>query len=369
MFRFLFLVVWPLVHLYLAWRAASIPFVRARASRRAVFAGVIALGFLPFLTRRFGASAPHGLVVGVEAVASTWIGISSLVFATFLVVEIATLFGFAFRDRAPRWRGWALVVAVALAGVGFAQGLRAPVVERHEVRLAGLPAALDGTRAVVLSDTHLGVLLGPDWLAGRVDQILAERPDLILLTGDIVEGRVHPALDEALSRQLSRLRAPLGTWGVPGNHEAHAGGAPAVRFLEAAGVRLLRDAWREAAPGLVLAGTDDERFHRDGPSPEARLADALAGRPGGAATVLLSHRPRRAEQAAAAGVGLMLAGHTHAGQIWPFSLLAAVEHPLFAGRYDVDGMTVLVSRGAGTWGPRMRLWRRADILSVVLRAP
>lgn len=369
MFRFLFLVVWPLAHLYLAWRTATIPFVRARLSRRAVFAGVIALGFLPFLTRRFGASAPHGLLVGVEAVASTWIGIASLVLAAFLVVEVATLGGFAFRARVPRWRGWALVFALALAATGFVQGLRAPEIERHEVRLAGLPVALDGTRAVVLSDTHLGVLLGADWLAARVDQILDQRPDLILLTGDIVEGRVYPALDEALSRQFSRLRAPLGTWGVLGNHEAHAGDVSAIRFPEAAGVRLLRDAWREAAPGLVLAGTDDERVHRQGASPEARLADALAGRPGGVATVLLSHRPKRAEQAAAAGVGLLLAGHTHAGQIWPFSLLAAVEHPLFAGRYEVEGMTVLVSRGAGTWGPRMRLWRRADILSVVLRVP
>ena len=73
--------------------------------------------------------------------------------------------------------------------------------------------------------------------------------------------------------------------------------------------------------------------------------------------------------AAQAGVGLMLSGHTHGGQIWPFGSLVRTVYPLIAGRYDIDGMTVIVSRGIGTWGPRMRLWRRGEILKLVLRAP
>ena len=94
---------------------------------------------------------------------------------------------------------------------------------------------------------------------------------------------------------------------------------------------------------------------------------ALGGRPHGA-TILLSHTPWQAEAAAKAGAGLMLAAHTHGGQIWPFNYVSATRYPLQAGWYVVDGMPVIVSRGTGTWGPRMRLWRPSEILRVTLRA-
>jgi predicted MPP superfamily phosphohydrolase len=85
--------------------------------------------------------------------------------------------------------------------------------------------------------------------------------------------------------------------------------------------------------------------------------------------VLLSHTPWQADRAARAGAELMLSGHTHGGQIWPFGYLVQTAYPLLAGRYDVDGMPMIVSRGTGTWGPRMRLWHRSEILRVTLHAP
>ena len=97
------------------------------------------------------------------------------------------------------------------------------------------------------------------------------------------------------------------------------------------------------------------------------MTKALAGRPPGA-TVLLSHTPWQAEEAAKAGVDLMLSGHTHGGQIWPFGYVVKRYYPLIGGRYEVAGVTVIVCRGTGTWGPRMRLWRRGEILRVTLHA-
>ncbi|MCJ7596519.1 MAG: metallophosphoesterase, partial [Desulfobacterales bacterium] len=96
------------------------------------------------------------------------------------------------------------------------------------------------------------------------------------------------------------------------------------------------------------------------------ISQALVGRPPGA-TILLSHTPWQAERIAKAGVGLMLSGHTHGGQIWPFDYLVRSRYPLLEGRYEVNGMTVIVCRGTGTWGPRMRLWRPSEILSVTFR--
>ena len=136
--------------------------------------------------------------------------------------------------------------------------------------------------------------------------------------------------------------------------------------MEEIGFQLLRNRWAEVRPGLVLAGVDDlTSWHRAGKGGDP-VSQALEGRPPGA-TIFLSHTPWETEKAASAGVGLMLAAHTHGGQIWPFSYLVRRRYPLLEGRHEVDGMPVIVCRGTGTWGPRMRLWRPGEILRVTLR--
>ena len=140
-----------------------------------------------------------------------------------------------------------------------------------------------------------------------------------------------------------------------------------MALLEAAGFTVLRDRAAEVAPGLVVAGVDDLGARRQFGGNEWAMEQALADRPPGA-VVLLSHSPVQADTAAALGVGLMLSGHTHNGQIWPFNYLVRLSNRLVGGRYDVGGMTILVGRGTGTWGPRMRLWRPSEILRITLRA-
>jgi predicted MPP superfamily phosphohydrolase len=114
-----------------------------------------------------------------------------------------------------------------------------------------------------------------------------------------------------------------------------------------------------------LAGVDDltarRQFKLDG-DPVGRAL----GRPPGVATIYLCHSPLQAERAAALGAGLMLSGHTHAGQLWPFGYLVRLAYPRVEGRYDVDGMTLLVCRGTGTWGPPMRLFRPSEIVRITL---
>jgi predicted MPP superfamily phosphohydrolase len=216
-----------------------------------------------------------------------------------------------------------------------------------------------------VSDAHLGGGRGDRWLEKRVAEIRSLRPDLVVLLGDMFEG------DGGAPRDLPALRdlaAPLGKWFVDGNHEAHGGGGTGAAALARAGFRRLAGGWAVPAPGLVLAGVRDPGHGERREAGGDPLGAALANRPAGA-TVLLSHAPRQAERAARAGVQLMLSGHTHGGQIWPFGYIVRMVHPLLAGRYAVDGMPVIVSRGAGTWGPPMRLWRRNEILKVTLRSP
>jgi predicted MPP superfamily phosphohydrolase len=163
---------------------------------------------------------------------------------------------------------------------------------------------------------------------------------------------------------LHRLSAPLGVWAVLGNHEFH-GRSEKDRSSLYDGIKLLNNIWAEIKPGLILAGVEDLTTHYRSGRGGDPVSEALTGRPPGA-TVFLSHTPWEAGKAASAGVGLMLSAHTHGGQIWPFGYLVQRIYPLLGGRYEIDGMTVIVCRGTGTWGPRMRLWHPGEILCVTL---
>jgi hypothetical protein len=358
------LFAWTILLLYVFWRSASVPAIARRVARPLLAAFAAALWLTFAFGRQFrdsgGGAAALLELVGMHALAAAFILAVPL-----LAVDLATGFGLFMRRRAGSLRGWALVAGLAMTGVAFVQGTRPPEVIIHEVRLPGLPAALDGTSIAALSDFHLGALLDGEWLAARVAQVDALRPDVVVLLGDLLEG--HGAPLRSLAAGLRGFRAPLGVFAVTGNHEYHGGRDDAVRALEEAGVQVLRDRWVELRPGLVLAGVDDLTARRRRGEAGDFAGAALAGRPTGAA-VLLSHSPLELERAAAAGAGLVLSGHTHGGQIWPFGYLVRRSYPQLAGRYQVGGATVIVSRGAGTWGPRMRFWRRGDVLRVILRA-
>lgn len=135
---------------------------------------------------------------------------------------------------------------------------------------------------------------------------------------------------------------------MTGNHEYY-GGPQTSKALEEGGVKLLRNTWAEVRPGLVLAGVEEHTFSRKPEDSAGLISKALEGQAPGA-TILLSHKPWGAEEAAEAGVEMMLSGHTHNGQIWPFNYLVERFFPLMAGRYQVNNLTVLVCRGTGTWG-------------------
>ncbi|MBN2432066.1 MAG: metallophosphoesterase [Acidobacteria bacterium] len=366
MFGTILTTITTLMHAYVFWRATTVPvLVRHVARRTMVITGIVS--WLLFLgARYFERSAEGGLATALELFAMNWLASLFLIFVAVLAVDIVTAYGWLLRRHAPALRGWGLLAGVLLAGLAMVQGLRPPVVETYEVTLAGLPAEHDGLVVVGASDFHLGNLIGPDWLTARVDQILAEKPDLIVLLGDLFEGHSPP--DDRLLASFQRLKAPLGVWAVQGNHDAHYRGHESADMLAAAGIEVLHNRWTEVAGGLVLAGVEDLNRHRRAAQENDPVADSLAGRPPGA-VILLSHSPWKVEQAATDGVGLMLCGHTHGGQIWPFGYLVKLQNPYLSGRYKVAGMLLIVCRGTGTWGPRMRLWPPGEILRIVLRAP
>lgn len=365
MFGRILIFIITLMHVYVFWRAASVPLIDRHVPRRFLIGSGIVLWTVFFLGRVFGHGSTGPLTSVIEFFGMNWMAVLFLLCISLLSLDLATGFGFLFQRQVASVRGWALVVGGVLSVIAVFQGMRTPVIQSYEVSLSGLPDEMEGKILVAMSDLHIGSLLGKHWLAARVAQVEAQQPDLVVLLGDIFEGHGQPS-DELIS-VLGRLSAPLGVWAVAGNHEFHGNRNGNITSIKQAGIRLLRNRWAEVRPGFVLAGVEDlTSYRRIGLNGNPTM-QALSGRPSGT-TVLLSHTPWQTEMAANSGVKLMLSGHTHGGQIWPFSYLVRLRYPLVGGRYVTDGMTIIVCRGTGTWGPRMRLWSPGEILRVTLRS-
>jgi predicted MPP superfamily phosphohydrolase len=359
------LAIWAGMHLYVFWRASSVPWIQDHCSRPSL--AWIALGlWLSYpLARLVGVLRPPVIAGPFEFLASAWVGTLFLIFAALLALDVATLGGFFLPQTTPLIRGWFILGGLGLALIALIQGARPAKITEHEITLPSLPKALDGTILIVISDLHLGALTARQWTSALVNEVNAQRADLVLVAGDVIDSReevVRPLLDD-----MRHLKARLGVWAVTGNHDYYASEAMSVRLMEAAGMKVLRDRAEQVAPGLWVAGVDDLTARPDRSQGSTIMRSVLAAaRPG--AVILVCHTPELMALASECGAGLMLSGHTHNGQIWPFNFLVRLKYPFITGRHSFGPMTLLIGNGTGTWGPRMRLWTPGQILRVTLRS-
>jgi hypothetical protein len=265
--------------------------------------------------------------------------------------------------------GIASLVAFSAAGFGVVEALRRVRLVTVEVPLARLPRALDGFAIVQLSDIHVGPTIGRDFIAGLVSRVNALHPDLVAITGDLVDGTVE-GLANAVA-PLGALESKHGTFFVTGNHEYYSGAAEWCAHLRTLGVHVLRNERvriGDGANSFELVGVDDWHSRGMAPGHGADLAGALAGYDRAKESVLLAHQPKQAIQAAELGVGLQLSGHTHGGQLWPFTYLVRLQQPFIAGLDRLKDLTIYTSRGTGYWGPPMRVGAPPEITKIILRA-
>ncbi|MCF0075942.1 metallophosphoesterase [Streptomyces lomondensis] len=257
--------------------------------------------------------------------------------------------------------GAAAAAAVGTVGYGTYGVLRGPKVKRVAVPLAKLPRAAHGYRIAVVSDIHLGPVLGRGFAQTVVDTINATQPDLIAVVGDLVDGSVKDLGPAAAP--LAQLRARHGSYFVTGNHEYFSGAEQWVEEVRRLGLTPLENARREM-PYFDLAGVNDVAGEDEGQGPD--YARALGDRDTARACVLLAHQPVQIHDAVEHGVDLQLSGHTHGGQLWPGNLLAAAANPTVAGLERYGDTQLYVSRGAGAWGPPTRVGAPSDITLIEL---
>ncbi|MFD8318778.1 metallophosphoesterase [Kitasatospora purpeofusca] len=251
--------------------------------------------------------------------------------------------------------------AAAVVGNGMYGVLRGPRLKQVTVPLAKLPAGADGYRIAVVSDIHLGPILGRAHTQRIVDTINAAKPDLITIVGDLVDGTVPELGRDA--EPLAQLRARDGAYFVTGNHEYFSGAAPWVDFVRELGVHPLQNA-RVELGGFDLAGVNDIAGEREGDGPD--FGRALGDRDPARTAVLLSHQPVTIHDAVRHGVDLQLSGHTHGGQLWPGNFVAELANPTVAGLERYGDTQLYVTRGAGAWGPPVRVGAPSDITIVTL---
>ena len=267
------------------------------------------------------------------------------------------------------WAGAVAGLAFAVAGVGIRNVLNGPVLERIELRLPNWPAPLDGFRIVQISDLHIGPILHRRFAAAVVAHCNALQPDLVAITGDLVDGQVAQIGDEIAP--LTALRAVHGVYFVTGNHDYYSGVDAWVAEIERLGIRALRNQRVTIGRGedvFDLAGVEDHHAHLVSATHREDLAAALADPQPARPVVLLAHDPLTFKRSAATGIALQLSGHTHGGQIWPFRYLVRLSTPYVAGHYRHDGAQLYVSRGTGFWGPAMRLFAPGEITEITIRA-
>jgi predicted MPP superfamily phosphohydrolase len=351
--------------------------------RGAATVAIILLGLaipLSFMLSRVLAQAFRPL----SWVVFTWMGTLLLLFLTLVSLDLVRAVYLAghriFSDPLTDERraflgqlfgGAAALTAASLGGIALRLGLRPPSIRQVEVPLRRLPRAHDGTTIVQLTDLHIGPTIDGAWLAEVVRRTNALEPDIVAITGDLVDGSVADM--GAAVGELGKLRAKRGVYFVTGNHEYYSGADAWIAELERLGVRVLRNErvpihGVHGEPGLDLAGVDDYHAHGMAPGHGPNLPQALSGRDPERALVLLAHQPKQVHEAAKLGVCLQLSGHTHGGQIWPWSYAVLLQQPYVAGLEREGDTFIYVSSGTGYWGPPMRLGAIAEITHITLRS-
>ncbi len=370
---------------YFIWARLVRDMGLSTGAHRAFTGLVIALFVSIPLTFWLGRQLPLEIMRPIMLIAYGWMGLMFLIIVILGAGEFVRL-GLSLWQRlagdgapvdAERRLTLARILGASILGLSGGlgalaayQGLTKLLVKEVRAPLARLPGPLHGFTIAQLTDVHIGPTIQREFIEVVVARTNALEPDLIAITGDLVDGSVEQLRKHVAP--LAKLRAKHGVYFVTGNHEYYSGVGAWCREIERLGIRVLRNERVSIGDDEVsfdLAGIDDynAKGFGDGHGPD--LPRALEGRDPERELVLLAHQPRAAFEAEKLGVGLLLSGHTHGGQIWPWNFLVRLQQPFVSGLDHLGKMLVYVSNGTGYWGPPMRLGAPAEITRIVLESP
>jgi predicted MPP superfamily phosphohydrolase len=297
-----------------------------------------------------------------------WMGSVFLLSFWFLVSSLlrrlAKLAGMPAAFEPSPWIQATALAVFAMILWGLFNALRGPREVRFPIDRSGRYRQGKRARIVQISDVHLGLTLGVDFLSRLVERINRLEPDLVFITGDLVDPE-FPS-DAAAAAALARIKASQGVFSVSGNHEFYTGLPRFKAMMAAAGIPVLENESRVTASGMQVAGIHDQSANR---FPQLRVAcdlpKALRDIRDDMPSFLLAHQPKELEPAAAARVDVVFCGHTHAGQIFPFRAVVRIAFKYLGGKYALGSDTdLVVNTGTGFWGPPLRVGTDSQIVVV-----
>ena len=303
-----------------------------------------------------------------------WMGLLFLFFSVSAVMDICRLFVhavgmllekdlslFSLQPGTSFAIALAFSILVSVYGYFEAEQVR---IEQVTIRTPNISAEVGRVRIVQISDVHLGLIVREQRLKRMIQKVREAGPDLLVSTGDLVDGQIDNL--DGLSEILAGIRPRYGKFAVMGNHEYYAGIDQALDFTRKAGFTMLRNEGVTAGCGINIAGADDPAGRRFGLKDKVSEKELLQGLPHEPFTLLLKHRPV-VDPGSIGLFDLQLSGHVHKGQIFPFNLITWLFYPVRVGHLVFEnGSYLYVSRGSGTWGPPIRFLAPPEVTVIEL---
>jgi len=321
----------------------------------------IFLGTAYILGRAMESTAPQ-VALPLLHIGSWWLGVMAYLFLGCFLLDLLFLLNLwvpILPAEGFHWMGaYFVVLSVVILTAMVVGHLN---VLYPKVRHLSTPSPA-GLRIVVASDLHLCGLVSVRRIRHIVATIQSLKPDLILLPGDTVDEDIaHSPRSEPFRKELQQLKAPWGVMAVTGNHEWICGVESTSSWMESCGIRVLRDECLDLGP-IVIAGRNDAASVRVNLAKQISLPQILSGTDSKKPVILMDHQPTRIQEAVEAHVDLLLCGHTHHGQFWPFQWITQHLFMISHGHRRIGTTDVYVSCGAGAWGPQVRTSSRSEIL-------
>ncbi|AKL95929.1 metallophosphoesterase [Clostridium aceticum] len=340
-----------------------------------VLIGLVAFSF--FIARIGDRWLPSWLNHFFEVVGAYWLGIMTYLTMILLIVEFVGLLNrrLHFIPTAlisqPKFTVVIGMAVISLVFIIVSYGwwsARSPVVVPYEVQLNKELGEFQELNIVMISDMHLGRLVNRKQLERIAQEIKKLKADLILIPGDIIDDRVDAFVDQNMMEVFHELAPPLGIYASMGNHEYIGGQVEkAEKYFQEAGIQVLRDEYIEVADSFYLVGREDKSYERFQGKPRKTLKEILVDVDKNLPIIMLDHQPVGVDEAEKEGIDIQVSGHTHRGQLFPFRIFTRKIFEVDWGYEKIGNLHVIVTSGAGTWGPPMRVGHRSEIVHIRLQ--
>lgn len=367
---FVLIILWSL-HVYIGYQLLH----TSAISSSIMFIGTSILSFSALLIPFSIAIRFMGFKPSFSDILS-WIGMidlalfSSLLVLTFLRHMGLLAYGLYYpisNDLSLKTSTLVLILTIVTTLIGFIEARRTARVKKVTIPIDKLADELAGIKIVQLTDIHVGPTIKHNYLKSIVDKVNSLGADIIVITGDLVDGTVAQLSQHV--EVLSKLNSKHGTFFVLGNHEYYSGASDWIIKLRQLGLRVLLNEHVTIThnnANLVIAGITDYSGVKFGPEHRSDPKLAVANAPTNTTKILLAHQPRSAIEACKYDFALQISGHTHGGQFWPWNLFVRLQQPFTAGLAKMEDMWVYTSRGTGYWGPPNRLGSPSEISMLYL---